>query len=129
MTTIPAEAVVRLREALHSELGNVAQELDEIVVTSGRAHDDWSPPVARFDRTRVLLDEIGWNERDPERDAEIDADQHGQVIVAALSDLLESERYLMAEEGPAVEKQRQRASAHALTIETFMAAAGLDEDL
>jgi hypothetical protein len=27
-------------------------------VTTGRAQDHWSPPVARFDRTRALLDEI-----------------------------------------------------------------------
>ena len=97
MSTIPAAAVAQLRVALHSELGNVAQELDEIVVTSGRARDDWSPPVARFDRTRSLLDELGWNERNPERDIDIDLDRHRQVIVEGLREALESERYLMSE--------------------------------
>jgi|CZKG01.1.fsa_nt_gi hypothetical protein len=129
MTTIPADAVLRLREALYGQLGDIAEELASLVRTPGHErHTEWSEPVARFDRTRALLDEIGWNEPDPEQRAEIDLDQHRQVIVAALSDQLESERYLMAEQGPAAEQQRQRAYARALTIETFMAAAGLDGD-
>jgi len=127
MTTIPAEAVVQLREALYSELGNVAQELDEIVVTAERVHDGWSDPVARFDRTRALLDEIGWNERDPERDAEINLDRHRQVIKEALSEALEGEHHLMSEKGEGAVQQRSRARARAATIEAFMAAAGLDE--
>jgi hypothetical protein len=128
MISIPAEAVVQLREALYSELGKVAQELDEIVVTTGRAQDDWSPPVARFDRTRALLDEIGWNERDPERDVEINPDRHRRVMVEALSEAREGEHYLMSEKGEHAAQQRRNAHARAATIEAFMAAAGLDED-
>jgi hypothetical protein len=92
MTAIPAAAVLRLREALYSQLGKVAEELDQIVVSAGRAHDDWSEPVARFDRTRALLDVLGWNERDPELDVEIDLDRHRRVIVEALSEAPAPER-------------------------------------
>ena len=129
MTTIPADAVLRLREALYGQLGDVAEELASASRQPGReVHDEWSGAVARFDRTRALLDEIGWSERDPERDAEIDLDQHRQVIVVALSDQLEAEHYLMAEQGQTAAQQRQRARGHALTIESFMSAAGLGAD-
>jgi hypothetical protein len=127
MTIIPAEAAVQLREALYSELGNVAQELDEIVVTNERAQDNWSEPVARFDRTRTLLDEIGWNERDHEHDVEINLDRHRQVIEESLSEALERERFLMSERGEGAAQQRSRARARAATVEAFMATAGLDE--
>jgi hypothetical protein len=129
MTTIPADAVLRLREALYSQLGDVAEELASADRRPGREiHDEWSTAVARFDRTRALLDEIGWSERDPEHDVEIDLDAHRQAIVAALSEQLEAEHYLMAEQGQAVEKQRERARCHALTIEAFMAATGLERE-
>jgi len=83
--------------------------------------------VARFDRTRALLDEIGWNERDHEQDVEIDLDRHRQVIEEALSEALEGERSLMSEKGQGAAQQRSRARARAATVEEFMAAAGLHE--
>jgi hypothetical protein len=129
MTNIPAEAVLRLREALYSQLGYIAEELASLARTPGREiNDEWSEPVARFDRTRALLDQIGWSERDPEQDVEIDLDRHRQVILAALNDHLSIERYLMSEEGDHAAGQRQRAHARALTIESFMAAAGLEAE-
>jgi hypothetical protein len=77
MTTIPAEAVIRLREALYGQLGYIAEELASAARTPGHEiNDEWSEPVARFDRTCALLDQIGWNEHDPEQDVEIDLDQH-----------------------------------------------------
>jgi len=126
MSTVPAAAVVQLREALYSELGNVTEEIDAIVVTSRRARDDWSPAVARFDRTRALLDALGWNERDPERDVEVDLDRHRQVIVEALSEALEGEHYLMGEKGKRASRQRRNARARAATIEAFMDDADLE---
>ena len=128
MTTIPAAAVPRLRGALYSQLGKVADELDQIVVMARRAKDDWSEPVARFDRTRVVLDVIGWNERDPERNVEIDLDRHRRVIVEALRDELDGERYLMSEKGQGAERQRQNARARALTIEAWAESVGLKLD-
>lgn len=129
MTTIPAAAVLRLREALYGQLGDVAEELASAERTPGREIlGDWYEPVARFDRTRALLDAIGWSERDPEPDVEVDLEAHRQVIVTALSDQMEAERHLMAERGQAAEKQRQRACLHALIIESFMAAIGLEAD-
>ena len=129
MTTIPADAVLRLREALYGQIGDVAEDLATATRQPGReAREEWTEPVASFDRTRTLLDQISWNERDPEQDAEIDLDQHRQVIVEALSAQLETEHHLMSERGPAAAQQRRRARSYAHTIETFMAAAGLDGD-
>lgn len=126
MTTISAEAVLRLREALYGQLGEVAEELTPIILSREREHADWSEPVARFDRTRALLDEIGWNERDPERDVAIDLDQHREVIIDALREALATEQHFMAEQGDHAAVQRQRAYARALTIETWAASVGLE---
>jgi hypothetical protein len=127
MTKIPADAVLRLREALYGQIGDVAEDLATATRQPAReAREEWTEPVARFDRTRALLDEIGWNERDPERSAEVDVDQHRQVIVEALSAQLESEHHLMSERGPAAAQQRHRARNYARTIEALMAAVGLD---
>jgi ElaB/YqjD/DUF883 family membrane-anchored ribosome-binding protein len=128
MTAILAAAVPRLREALYSQLCKVAEELDEIVSSTGRALDDWSVPVARFDRTRAALDVLGWNERSPEHDMEIDLDEHRQVIVDALCDELDTEHYLMSEKGPAAKRQRQKARARARTIEAWAESVGLKLD-
>jgi len=128
MTTVPVAAVPRLREALHSQLGNVAEELSEIVVSPERALDDWSEPVERFDGVRAVLDVIGWNDRTRECDTEIDLDQHREVIVEALRDELDLEHYLMSEKGRAAKRQRQKARARARTIEAWAESAGLKLD-
>lgn len=121
MTVIPADAVLRLREALYGQLGNVAEELASAERDPAReAHGAWAEPVARFDRARALLDQIGWNERDPEHDAQIDLDQHRAVILEALTEALENERYLLDQPGNLAEPQRQRAYGHALIIESFL---------
>jgi hypothetical protein len=104
----------------------VADELDSIVVAVGRAQADWSAPVARFDRTRALLDAIGWNERDPEPDLEVELEQHRQAMEESLSAQLDSELYLASQSGPAAGKQRRRAGAYAATIQAFAEGAGLD---
>jgi hypothetical protein len=127
--TIPADAVLQLRGALYSELGDVAEELASAVRPPEReASDEWPKLVARFDRTRAVLDVIGWTERDPERDVEIDLDLHRRVIVDALSDALEGERDLMLEEGDAAKEQREHAGQRAKVIEAFAASVGLEVD-
>jgi hypothetical protein len=129
MTSIPAEAVLRLRDALYGQLGHIANELAFVARTPRhKINDEWSEAVEHFDRTRALFDAIGWKERDPEQDVEIDLDQHRQVIVTALSDQLGIEHDLMSEQGDHAAGQRQRAHARARTIETFMAAAGLEAE-
>lgn len=128
MTTIPADAALRLRDSLYSQLSYVAQELGSAVRAHGRErHPEWfAEPVARFDRTRALLDEIGWREHDSEHDAEINLDQHRRVIVAALRDQLATEHYLGSEPGNAAKTQRERARRYARTIETFAESVGLE---
>jgi hypothetical protein len=55
-------------------------------------------------------------------------DRHRRVIVEALSDELDGERYLMSEQGQAAERQRRNARARALTIEAWAESVGLKLD-
>jgi len=127
-TTIPADAALLLRRALYGQLGDVAEEL-----ASARRQPqadpaqvaEWHEPVARFDRTRALLDVIGWSDRDPEQDVGIDLDAHRQVIEQALSDELASEHHLMSERGDAAAGQRERARGRAQALEAFAQSTGL----
>jgi hypothetical protein len=119
MSIIPAQAVLLLHEALYMQLGDVAEELATAARPPGReASGEWLKAVARFDRTRILLDAIGWNEDDPERDAEIDLNRHRQVIVAALTDELSVEHDLMDTDD---QRQRERAETNAAVAERFLA--------
>lgn len=129
MTTIPAEAVLRLRESLYLQLGTVAEDLASANRTPRREIDpDWPEGVARFDRIRALLDEIDWTESSPEHDREIDLDTHRQIITTALSWQLEIEHDLMADQQPSAAGQRERARTNARVIEAFMAATGLERE-
>jgi hypothetical protein len=125
---VPAAVVMRLRDALYGQLADVAQEIASLVAHRGREqHGEWfAEPVARFDHTRLTLDEVGWSERDPEQDANIHLDRHRDAITSALRQQLEHERYQMAERGRAAKQQRQRAYARALVIETWAVSVGLE---
>ncbi len=114
-----------------TQLGNVAEHLHRAVERPDREQhgERFAEPVAHFDRTRRLLDEIGWSERNPERDAEIDLDQHRQAIIEALTDQLAVERDMVATgRKDRDEVQRQLASARAHTITTWAQRVGLQLD-
>jgi hypothetical protein len=116
--TIPAEDVLRLREALYMQLGDIAEDLASAARPPGReASDEWPKLVARFDRTRAVLDAIGWSERDPEADAALDLAVHRPTIVAALREDLETERDMMDTDN---ERQRERATTNAAAIERLL---------
>jgi hypothetical protein len=61
--TIPARIVRVLRESLHSQLGMAAEDIGQASHEGGRRCPHlYAEPVERFDRTRALLDLMGWKE-------------------------------------------------------------------
>jgi hypothetical protein len=86
MTTIaiPADIVRELRGALYHQLGAIAEDIASARREPGELAE-WAQPVGRFERTRALLDLIGWGVREPEL-ATLDIDRHRAVIAEALSE-------------------------------------------
>ncbi|HEX4482396.1 MAG TPA: hypothetical protein VH081_01305 [Solirubrobacteraceae bacterium] len=127
--TIPAEVVVHLRCGLHSDIGPVAFEIDEV---STRADRETRPglydeSLGRLDVIRELLDMVGWTPAENPMPVEIDLDRHGPAIVSALNGLLTIARDHMGVD-PAfagAENQRTRANRTAREIEGFLASNGL----
>jgi hypothetical protein len=122
VVVVPGDVVVGLREGLFSELAHFVGDLDQVVVRPAHMREGaWVEPVARFDRARAVLDLIGWENRDPEVDVEVDMRWYGQATRDALGMELDSMRHLAeAEEG----QECERAMASAGIIERFLA--GLD---
>jgi hypothetical protein len=126
---IPAEVVAHLRCGLHSEIGSVAVEIEEV---SRRADRETRPKLydeslGRFDVIRELLDVVGWTTAETERSVEVDIDRHGRAVVSALNGLLTIARdHLSVDLAYAgAEQQRARASCTAREIEAFLKCAGL----
>jgi len=117
---IPADVVVQLREGLFSQLGDVAQGLAAVIVRpAGARRREWVEPVALFDRARAVLDLIGWEQRDPEPDVEVDLHPHRRAIEAALCRELETQWNLAETDDP---HQREWATTNAAVIEPSLAA-------
>jgi len=117
--SIPAEGVLQLRSAIYQELGSIAEDLASVHrEPTGEQHGEWAELVERFDRTRALLDRIGWRTRDPEHDIEIDLDKHKATALTALHEQLDTERHLMDTHEP---RQRERATKNARMTEAVLA--------
>lgn len=127
-TTIPAAVVVQLREALYLQLASVSEDIGALVVARRDVRGEWPAPMARLDRARAVLGVIGWRDRDPERDVEIDLARHRRAMVDALRDYLPGERSLIAEPGERAAGQRKRAAVRVRAVEAFAGSAGLDLD-
>jgi hypothetical protein len=84
--TIPAELVEYLRTCLHSELGGAADEISDTVMQPMRErYPEWyDDGLARLDRTRVLLDAIGWADPSDPVPVEIDLSAHSAALIAGL---------------------------------------------
>jgi ribosome-binding protein aMBF1 (putative translation factor) len=86
MLTVPAEMVGPLRGGLHSALGEAAQEIDNATLEASREVDPdlYADLLARFDRTRALLDKIGWTETIPAVPGRLDLTEHRAALVDTL---------------------------------------------
>jgi hypothetical protein len=127
--TISAGVVAHLRCGLHSDIGSVAVEIEEV---SRRADRETRPKLydeslGRFDVIRELLDVVGWTTAETETSVEVDNDRHGRAVVSALNGLLTITRdHLSVDPAYAgAERQRARASCTAREIEAFLRSARL----
>ena len=121
-TTVPAHVVPLLREAAYGQLASVTAAMAH-ASGSTSAQTTWPDLLARFDRTRALLDTIGWTDSDG--DAQIELAAHRRAIIDALRDHLPLERALIAERGEAAADQRRKARFRVRAIGTFANDAGL----
>jgi hypothetical protein len=123
LIVVPADVLGELREGLFSLLCDVVQGLDAVLVRPAHKRDrGWVGPVARFDHVRAVLDSIGWEQRDPEPDVEVDLSWHGQAVREALARELDSMLYLSEEVDGG--QQREWATGNAELIERFIAELG-----
>jgi hypothetical protein len=125
--TIPARIVRVLRESLHSQLGMAAEDIGQASHEAGRRCPHlYAEPVERFDRTRALLDLMGWKETEGDGPATINLATHRLAVLIALEGQLRAERNMM-EEDPTLKggaKQIRSARRRAQEIELFLTVAG-----
>jgi ribosome-binding protein aMBF1 (putative translation factor) len=109
MLKVPAAMVGRVRAGLHSVLGEAAQEIDLATLESSREVDGelYTEMLARFDRTRALLDAIGWVETAPVVPVQLDLGVHRPALLDALDISLGVADAQVAEAG-AVDAERER---------------------
>jgi hypothetical protein len=120
---VPADAVLRLREAVYSKLGGATEEISGLVILPGREQNgEWfTQPVVNFKRVCALMEVIGWSETAGEVDnAEVDFAEHGPLIVEALSEQLAMEHGFLEDDPDPRGKQHKRARHYADVIERFL---------
>jgi hypothetical protein len=125
--TIPARIVRVLRESLHSQLGMAAEDIGLASHEGGRRCPHlYAEPVGRFDRTRALLDLMGWKDVEGEGPAIINFAVHRRTVLAALESQLQVERNAM-EDDPKLKGAKEQivgAGRRAREIELFLSVAG-----
>lgn len=81
---VPPAMVGYLRESLHCELGKAGEEISNVSSRTDRLQhpEFYDEPLAHLDRTRALLDQIGWKHELHE--VRVDLREHRQAILEAL---------------------------------------------
>jgi hypothetical protein len=130
--TVPAEMAGELRNGLHSVIGEAADGISATTELSGRErHPEWyAEHRDRFERTRTLLDLIGWGEPEQPAAIRIDLHQHRRAVDEALdvrllvaaddlkeADLVDTER---AEQGEP--PKREATTKRVFALREFAAA-------
>jgi hypothetical protein len=119
MTVIPAEIVLSLRGALYVRMAQAAGDID--TECSLASPGDLIGPLERFDRTRALLDAIGWDKKPPQQpDVELDLAVHGPALIDALEYDRDMSDWLSHQEATESPEGRKRAAANAAMIERFL---------
>jgi hypothetical protein len=124
--TIPARIVRYLREALHSQLG-MAEDISEASHEVGQERLVlYVEPLERLDRSRALLDLIGWKDTTDEGPATINFIGHRQMLLRALEAQLTAERDMSHQDTTlkGAEKQIACARRRGADIAQFIALAG-----
>lgn len=125
--TIPARIVRYLREALHSQLGMAAEDISEASHEVGQERPVlYVEPLERLDRSRALLDLIGWKDTADEGPATINFIGHRQMLLRALEAQLTAEHDMSQEDTTlkGAEKQIACARRRGADIAQFIALAG-----
>ncbi len=126
--TIPARIVRYLREGLHTQLGMAAEDIGQANHEGGRLRPIlYAEPLERFDRTRALLDVIGWKDENDEGPAIVNLVGHRLALLSALQAQVETERD-MTDDDPALkgaEKQIACARRRVADLEQFLALASV----
>jgi len=128
-TTIPAATVRELRGSLCNHLIRLSEEIGSLFREPANAEElaRWSEPLAVLNRSRALLDRIGWIAREDEPDAEIDLDRYRWTVEHVLGSDLELFRSI--ERGSTTtDAERENAVAKARAIEEFAESIGLRLD-
>ncbi len=75
-----------VRSGLHSAIGDAAEELSRVVEMRNREHhpERYREPLDHLDRTRALLDVIGWGDVAPTAAAWVDLREHRWALTSAL---------------------------------------------
>jgi hypothetical protein len=128
-TTIPAAVVRELRGSLCNHLIGLSEEIGSIGHEPRNAEQlaRWSEPLAVLNRSRALLDRIGWIAREDEPDAEIDLDRYRWTVEHVLGSDLELFRSI-ARGSTTTDAERENAIAKARAIEEFGESIGLRLD-
>lgn len=86
MLVVPAEMVRYLRDGLLLELVDAATDVyDAGTDTRTMSKPGWyREPLAVFDRDRLLMDLIGWEDTDTQADVQIDLQEHREAVLEAL---------------------------------------------
>jgi hypothetical protein len=122
---VPAAIVRELRGALYIAMSSAAEQLASLGYERGTTLDQWQKWTATFDRARSLLDRIGWQDREPETDVELDIDHHRRALTDTLGEDLLLIRSIAADSAtePAI---RPQYAERVRAVEGFALSAGLD---
>jgi hypothetical protein len=119
---VPAAVVVHLRDILYLVLGDEASQITSLATRLHRErHGEWfTEHVAKFQQICVILDAIGWSATRHAEDAELDACEYGELILAVLREKLELAHCLVEGDPDPNGSQRRRASRCVHEIEVFL---------
>ncbi len=122
--TTPADVVGILRNALHTEIGQDASDIQRVSEDGhGDLHaEEYDKPLLDFDAHRALLEVIGWSKPSSDEAVQIDLDRHKWALLTTLTrrlavehDLMQSDQHMRG-----AEQQRQIALDFARPLEGFL---------
>lgn len=110
---VPANVVAELRDGLHSLLGQAARDVSVATYSKERAcrPERYREPLECFDRTRALLDLVGWGAPGRPSNVLLDVREHGWALITALETALvacDAELQEMIPEDRTPAEQRQK---------------------
>lgn len=116
-TTIPAQVMVLLREALYTELERACEDAPDTMPEAGE-RSGWADVLEWIDGARGALDVIGWDAPAEQQDMTVPLDT---AMIEALEADAELWDWLSNHRRNTSAEERKRARAKAETIQRFLA--------